>query len=40
MRRRRTNRVVWLIAVAVIVAGVYWSGSALMDWLRVTIHGR
>jgi hypothetical protein len=32
--------VVWLIVVAVIVAAMYWSGSAVMDWLRVTIHGR
>ena len=40
MRRRRSNRVVWLVVVAVIAAGVYLSGSALMDWLRVTIHGR
>ena len=40
MRRRGSNRVVWLVVIAVIVAGIYWSGSALMHWLRVTMHGR
>lgn len=40
MRNRGSNRVVWLVVIAVIVAGIYWSGSALMNWLRVTMHGR
>lgn len=40
MRNRGSNRVVWLVVITVIVAGIYWSGSALMDWLRVTLHGR
>jgi hypothetical protein len=32
--------VAWLVVAVVIGAGLFWSGSALMDWLRVTIHGR
>jgi hypothetical protein len=31
---------VWLVVVAVIVAALFYSSSAVMSWLRVTIHGR
>jgi hypothetical protein len=40
MRSRSSSRVVWLVVVAVIVAALVFSSSAVMDWLRVTIHGR
>ena len=41
MRRSRSNnRVVWLLVIAMVVGMMYWSGSTLMTWLRVTLHGR
>ena len=40
MRSRSSNRIVWLVVVAVIVAGLYYSSTAVLTWLRVTIHGR
>lgn len=40
MRSRSSNRVVCLVVVAVIVGALYYSSSAVLTWLRVTIHGR